>query len=1088
MHVLKLEMARDSAVSRGDRMIVPSTLSLDINHHSNQPPQLNQHHPLLHHPQPQQSPPSQSGDFNQEILELKKEQEMQKQKLIFSFQEQQKQLERHHKMQLEHKYQYAVHHSHGVFQELREQQRIADEQQLQRERREREIVNNNNNSCQNNSPSSVKRKENCSANASPEVKQKLQSFLINKKQAASVNGLSSASSSPFRNRSGVVKSSSGESLPAGTVGSHPYKIPQPPMQQISVKYPDDFPLRKTDCNSTLNDSGPNSPPTQFPGGNRGSPTSAPIQEENEDVAQYQPGQRSSINDLTLFTSPSMPNISLGRPHLPHHSHTNLTMLTALRQQAAMAAAAAANSQPLIGSGPPTYYNPLPSPLFERHQAANVGGMIIQPSPTTPPQAHAATNIPSITSTPSGPVPVFGQPFTDAQVARHLIKRPLGRTQSAPLPLGHPSLVGTGQISIDQTHYEETEAERQAYEQQKHLALTKKIRETVLIRSGQITSRETPLKEETEGGEVMDLTNKKQPPKSISMQTTTSHSLTDIMNNHSNHNHEKLRDQDYLQKQREILFMQRAAVGLDSRNLSRPLSRTLSSPLVPQHQMPSDTGQAMSIHASPIMTSSSADNIPPINLSLSHQRKFIGLDNFRSQVLAASSLSSATSSSSTIASAVSPPLHLTTGLAYDNTMLKHACTCGNNSVHPEHSGRLQSVWARLSETDLASRCHRSRSRKATQEELQVVHTEKHALLYGSNPISRQKLDMNSMPSFVQMACGGVGVDLDTTWNDMHTAAAARMAAGCVIDLAFKCAKGEVRNGFAVVRPPGHHAEPNSPMGFCFFNSIAIAAKLLRQKMGNEINRILIVDWDVHHGNGTQQVFYDCDDVLYLSIHRHDDGNFFPGTGGPTECGTDRGLGFNVNISWSGGLEPPLGDAEYLAAFRTIVMPIAREYNPDIILVSAGFDAAAGHAAPLGGYMVSPACFGWMTKELMLLADGKVVLALEGGYDLPAICDSAQECVKALLGDDISALNDIELNRRPCQNAIDTLQKTIAIQASKWPCVRRLEHTVGLSAYQAFKIEREECETVTAMAGLSMQPLARNLSREDSEQPMDQDESK
>lgn len=530
----------------------------------------------------------------------------------------------------------------------------------------------------------------------------------------------------------------------------------------------------------------------------------------------------------------MPNISLGRPHLPHHSQANMTMLTALRQQAAMAAAAAAagGSQPLIGSGPPTYYNPMPSPLFERSQS-NISGMIIQSSPTTPPQAHAATNIPSITSTPTGPMPVFGQPFTDAQVARHLIKRPLGRTQSAPLPLGHPSLVGTGQLSIDQIHYEETEAERQAYEQQKHLALTKKIRETVLIRSGQISSRETSLKEEAESSEVMDLTNKKQ--------TITSHSLTDIVNNANNQNHEKLRDQDYLQKQREILFMQRAAAGLDPRNLSRPLSRTFSSPLVPQHQIPSDTGQSISMHASPIMTSSSADNIPPINLSLSHQRKFIGLDNFRSQVLAASSLSSATSSSSTIASAISPPLRLTTGLAYDNTMLKHACTCGNNSVHPEHSGRLQSVWARLNETDLASRCHRTRSRKATQEELQVVHTEKHALLYGSNPISRQKLDMSSMPSFVLMACGGVGVDLDTTWNDLHTAAAARMAAGCVIDLAFKCAKGEVRNGFAVVRPPGHHAEPHSPSGFCFFNSIAIAAKLLRQKMGNEINRILIVDW-------------------------------------------------------------------------------------------------------------------------------------------------------------------------------------------------------------------------------------------------------
>lgn len=128
-----------------------------------------------------------------------------------------------------------------------------------------------------------------------------------------------------------------------------------------------------------------------------------------------------------------------------------------------------------------------------------------------------------------------------------------------------------------------------------------------------------------------------------------------------------------------------------------------------------------------------------------------------------------------------------------------------------------------------------------------------------------------------------------------------------------------------------------MGFCFFNSIAIAAKLLRQRLPNDIGKVLIVDWDVHHGNGTQQVFYEDGSVLYLSIHRHDDGNFFPGTGGPTECGAGLGLGFNVNIAWSGGINPALGDAEYLAAFRTLVMPIAREFAPDIVLVSAGFDA-------------------------------------------------------------------------------------------------------------------------------------------------------
>lgn len=185
-------------------------------------------------------------------------------------------------------------------------------------------------------------------------------------------------------------------------------------------------------------------------------------------------------------------------------------------------------------------------------------------------------------------------------------------------------------------------------------------------------------------------------------------------------------------------------------------------------------------------------------------------------------------------------------------------------------------------------------------------------------------------------------------------------------------------------------------------------------------------DVHHGNGTQQIFYDDPRVLYLSIHRHDDGNFFPGTGGPTECGTGEGLGYNVNIAWSGGLSPPIGDAEYLAAFRTVVMPIAKEYDPEIVIVSAGFDAALGHPAPLGGYKVSPACFGRMTQMLMTLAKGKVVLALEGGYDLAAICDSAQECVRALLGDDPTPLREDELMREPCQNAVDTLQKTIAIQ--------------------------------------------------------------
>lgn len=453
----------------------------------------------------------------------------------------------------------------------------------------------------------------------------------------------------------------------------------------------------------------------------------------------------------------------------------------------------------------------------------------------------------------------------------------------------------------------------------------------------------------------------------------------------------------------------------ARGFVRPLSRTLSSPLVhlgpnPLTQQIVDTGQGGGIchssSSSSSLSSQTQDTPPPVNLSMP-RKNLVG--------------------------SPSTPVAVT-GLAFDNLMLKHSCICGDNSSHPEHSGRLQSVWARLVETGLASRCDRLRGRKATQEELQLVHTEAHAMLFGSNQLNRQKLEASRV-SLVRLGCGGLGVDLDTTWNEHHTASAARMAAGCVIDLSLKAARGEIRNGFAVVRPPGHHAETNTAMGFCFFNSVAIAAKVLRQKLPELVRRVMVVDWDVHHGNGTQQVFYDDPNVLFLSIHRHDEGNFFPGTGGPTECGAGMGTGFNVNVAWSGGLAPPLGDAEYLAAFRTIVMPIAKDYQPDVILVSAGFDAATGHAPPLGGYHVSPACFGYMTRELMKLANGKVVLALEGGYDLPVICDSAQECVKALLGDPLSQIAETELNRPPCTNAMETLQKTIAIQVSEGEDKRR-----------------------------------------------------
>ncbi len=194
------------------------------------------------------------------------------------------------------------------------------------------------------------------------------------------------------------------------------------------------------------------------------------------------------------------------------------------------------------------------------------------------------------------------------------------------------------------------------------------------------------------------------------------------------------------------------------------------------------------------------------------------------------------------------------------------------------------------------------------------------------------------------------------------------------------EGRLRNGFAVVRPPGHHAEREQAMGFCYFNNVAVAAKVLQQRCasaGRPPLKMAIIDWDVHHGNGTQLAFETDPQVLYLSVHRHDNGNFFPGTGAVTEVGLAAGRGFTVNVPWSGGT---MGDQEYLAAWRVILEPILTQFNPEFPIVSAGFDAAEGHAPALGGYNVSAALFGHLTRQLLKFAAGRVALVLEGGYYL------------------------------------------------------------------------------------------------------------
>jgi acetoin utilization deacetylase AcuC-like enzyme len=226
----------------------------------------------------------------------------------------------------------------------------------------------------------------------------------------------------------------------------------------------------------------------------------------------------------------------------------------------------------------------------------------------------------------------------------------------------------------------------------------------------------------------------------------------------------------------------------------------------------------------------------------------------------------------------------------------------------------------------------------------------------------------------------------TFTSPKSYAAACLAAGalvCGVDLLFQA---HIDNGFALVRPPGHHAERDKSMGFCIFNNVALAAHHAIEKHG--VQKILIVDWDVHHGNGTQKSFYDTDKVLFVSIHQSDT---YPGSGSLHETGNGRGAGYTINIPLPGGQ----GDAEYANIFNTLVIPLAHQYKPEIILVSAGFDGYYGDG-------VSSMCltchgYGYMTRVLVKLAEelcgGKILVSLEGGYSLQGL----REGVFAVLGE-------------------------------------------------------------------------------------------
>jgi acetoin utilization deacetylase AcuC-like enzyme len=242
-----------------------------------------------------------------------------------------------------------------------------------------------------------------------------------------------------------------------------------------------------------------------------------------------------------------------------------------------------------------------------------------------------------------------------------------------------------------------------------------------------------------------------------------------------------------------------------------------------------------------------------------------------------------------------------------------------------------------------------------------------------------------------AVEGRSAQLDPdTYTSPRSYEVARLAAGGTVELALRVARGEAPSGFSLVRPPGHHAESRRPMGFCLLNHVGIAARALQQA---GLERIAIVDWDVHHGNGTQEIFEAERDVLYLSLHQYP---WYPGTGALDERGVDAGAGSTVNLPLPAGCT----DAEYGVVFDALVEPMLREFAPEIVLVSAGFDAHARD--PLSSMQLSSDAFARFTAQLRSVADdvcdGRLVLTLEGGYDLEALGETAAAVIQALAAPD------------------------------------------------------------------------------------------
>jgi acetoin utilization deacetylase AcuC-like enzyme len=310
----------------------------------------------------------------------------------------------------------------------------------------------------------------------------------------------------------------------------------------------------------------------------------------------------------------------------------------------------------------------------------------------------------------------------------------------------------------------------------------------------------------------------------------------------------------------------------------------------------------------------------------------------------------------------------TGLLLDDVYLRHLAGVS----HPEGPERLIAIREALEQSGLLNSVVRIAPRRVTDEELRLVHTRAYVDLV--------RRELSGLKATAELSTG----DTVITPGSLETA---QFAAGGVLNAVDAVMTQRVKNAFCAVRPPGHHATPSRGMGFCIYNNVAIAARYAQKTYG--VKRVLIVDWDYHHGNGTQDTFYEDDSVLIFDTHHY---GAYPGTGSREETGAGKAKGTKFNVPMRVGA----GDAEFLDAFKTRLVPAARKFKPDLILISAGFDGMRNDV--LGQFDITPEGFAAMTRVVIDLANelcgGRIVSVLEGGYRLDGLAESVVAHVMTL----------------------------------------------------------------------------------------------